>query len=137
MLFRPDLAQQSDALLTPYPLVRARCNPLIQNGFGGRAERGPSASVNTRTTSTSVTRCPKGWLGESFTMWGVAALVVAVTVTAVDTQVSAIVYRVASGLLLALAALTAFTGARTPIIWFEVCPVLLVTSAALLLASAL
>jgi hypothetical protein len=52
------------------------------------------------------------WLAESFTMWGVAALLVVVTATAVDTQVSAIVYHVAAGLLLALAALTAFTGAH-------------------------
>ena len=77
------------------------------------------------------------WLAESFTMWGVAALVVAVTATPVAAQVSAIVYHVAAGLLLALAGLTAFTGARTPVIWFKVCPVLLATSAVLLLVSAL
>jgi hypothetical protein len=73
------------------------------------------------------------WLAESFTMWAMAALVVAVTVTAGDTRVTAIVYVVVAGLLLALAALTAPTGARTP--WFEVCPVLLATSAALLLVA--
>jgi hypothetical protein len=77
------------------------------------------------------------WLAESFTMWGVAAVVLGVTATSADTQVGGIVYRVAAGLLLALAALTAFTGARTPIIWFKVCPVLLATSAVLLLATAL
>jgi hypothetical protein len=73
------------------------------------------------------------WLAEFFTMWAMAALVVAVTVTAGDTRVTAIVYRVVAGLLLALAPLTALTGARTPVVWFKVCPVLLATSAALLI----
>ena len=75
------------------------------------------------------------WLAEFFTMWAMAALVVAVTVTAGDTRVTAIVYRVVAGLLLALAALTALTGARTPVVWFKVCPILLATSAALLLVA--
>lgn len=42
------------------------------------------------------------------------------------------VYRVAAWLLLSLAVLTALTGARTPVIWFKICPVLLGTSARLL-----
>ena len=75
------------------------------------------------------------WLAEFFTMWAMAALVVAVTMTAGDTRVTAIVYRVVAGLLLALAALTALTGARTPVVWFKVCPILLATSAALLLVA--
>lgn len=33
--------------------------------------------------------------------------------------------------------LTALTGARTPVIWFKICPVLLITSAALLVAASL
>ena len=73
------------------------------------------------------------WLAEFFTMWAMAALVVAVTMTAGDTRVTAIVYLVVARLLLALAALTALTGARTPVVWFKVCPVLLATSAALLI----
>jgi hypothetical protein len=75
------------------------------------------------------------WLAESFTMWAMAALVVAVTMTAGDTRVTAIVYLVVARLLLALAALTALTGARTPVVWFKVCPILLATSAALLLVA--
>ena len=47
------------------------------------------------------------------------------------------VYRVAAGLLVALATLTALTGARTPVVWFKICPVLLAGSAALLLAASL
>ena len=77
------------------------------------------------------------WLAESLTMWGMAALVVAVTATAADIQVTAIVYRVVAGLLVALAVLTALTGARTPIVWFKVCPALLATSAALLLVASI
>ena len=75
------------------------------------------------------------WLAESVTMWAMAALVVAVTMTAGDTRVTAIVYLVVARLLLALAALTALTGARTPVVWFKVCPILLATSAALLLVA--
>ena len=72
------------------------------------------------------------WLAESFTMWGMAALVVAITAIGRDVQAAAIVYRVVAGLLVALAVLTARTGARTPRVWFKVCPVLLATSATLL-----
>jgi hypothetical protein len=76
------------------------------------------------------------WLAESCTMWGMAALV-AVTATTADTQVIATVYRTVAGLLVALAILTALTGARTPIVWFKICPVLLATSAALLLLASI
>jgi hypothetical protein len=75
------------------------------------------------------------WLAESFTMWGMAAVVVAVTIAGPGTQVAAFVYCVVAGLLVALAVLTALTGARTPIVWFRVCPVLLATSAVLLLVA--
>ena len=45
------------------------------------------------------------------------------------------VYRAVAALLIALATLTALTGARTAVIWFKICPVLL-TAAATLLAIA-
>lgn len=73
------------------------------------------------------------WLAEAFTMWGIATIVVAATLAGSDTSVAAWVYRAAAGLLIALAMLTAATGARTPVIWFKICPVLLATSAVLLL----
>lgn len=72
------------------------------------------------------------WLAEAVTMWGTAALIVAVAATGADTTQAAWVYRVAAGLLVALAVLTGFTGARTHVIWFKICPVLLTASAALL-----
>jgi hypothetical protein len=76
------------------------------------------------------------WLAEAFTMWGVAALVIVVTAAAgAGAGASEWVYRVAAGLLVALAALTALTGARTRVVWFKVCPVLLAGSAVLLLTA--
>jgi hypothetical protein len=76
------------------------------------------------------------WLAEAFTMWGVAAAVVVTTVVAEEgSDVAPWLYRVAAALLIALGGLTALTGARTPVIWFKVCPVLLGASAALLLVA--
>jgi hypothetical protein len=73
------------------------------------------------------------WLAEAFTMWGIAALIVAVTAGEGNAIMRDRVYQVLAGLLIALAALTAMTGARTLVIWFKICPVLLSGSAALLL----
>jgi len=76
------------------------------------------------------------WLAEAFTMWGTAAMVIAATAapgTAPD--IRAWVYRAASALLISLAVLTALTGARTPVIWFKICPALLAAAALLLLAA--
>lgn len=76
------------------------------------------------------------WLAEAFTMWGLAAAVIAATmVGGAGSAVAVAVYRVVAGLLVGLAVLTGLTGARTPVVWFKVCPVLLTVSAALLLAA--
>ena len=76
------------------------------------------------------------WLAEAVTMWGIAALMVVVTVVEGDGGLAAWVYRIAAGMLMTLAVLTALTGARTPIVWFKICPVLLTVSAtSLLIAS--
>jgi hypothetical protein len=75
------------------------------------------------------------WLAEAFTMWGVAAIIVAVTAAGGSATARDWVYRAAAGLLIALGILTAFTGARTPVIWFKVCVFLLAGSGALLLAA--
>jgi hypothetical protein len=76
------------------------------------------------------------WLAEAFTMWGIAAIVIVVTAVG-GAGARVWVYRVAAGLLVALGALTALTGARTPVIWFKICPVLLACSAVLLLTASL
>ncbi len=72
------------------------------------------------------------WLAEAFTMWGIAALVIAVTAVADGGNARDWVYRVVAALLVALAVLTALTGARTRVIWFRVCPVLLTSTGVLL-----
>jgi hypothetical protein len=45
------------------------------------------------------------------------------------------VYRVAAALLLALGTLTALTGARTPVVWFKICPGVMAAAAVLLLVA--
>jgi hypothetical protein len=78
------------------------------------------------------------WLAEAFTMWGLAGIVVSVTIVGgPGSHASQWVYRVVAALLVALAVLTSLTGARTAVIWFKVCPVLLTLSAALLLVASL
>jgi hypothetical protein len=75
------------------------------------------------------------WLAEAFTMWGLAALVVAVTAVGGNEDVTRWVYRVVAALLVALAVLTALTGARTRVVWFKVCPVVLTSTAVLLIVA--
>jgi len=78
------------------------------------------------------------WLAEAFTMWGLAAVVI--VSTAIGDGASTVadwVYRAVAALLVALAVLTGLTGARTPVIWFKVCPILLSVSAVLLLVASI
>ena len=75
------------------------------------------------------------WLAEAFTMWGTAAIVIAATTAGGAADARAWVYRAAAGLLVALATLTALTGARTAVVWFKICPVVLGGGAGLLLAA--
>jgi hypothetical protein len=78
------------------------------------------------------------WLAEALTMWGFAALVTTVTVVGgAGTHTTEWVYRVTAGDLVALAVLTSLTGARTPVTWFKICPVVQVGSAALLVVASL
>jgi hypothetical protein len=78
------------------------------------------------------------WLAEAFTMWGIAAVVIAATAAAGATSdIRTWIYRAAAALLIALGTLTAVTGARTPVVWFKVCPVLLAAAATLLLVASL
>jgi hypothetical protein len=75
------------------------------------------------------------WLAEGITMWGIAAFVVAATAAAGAGQIRAWDYRVAAGLLLAVGLLTAATGARTRVVWFKICPLVMAIGAALLLTA--
>jgi hypothetical protein len=76
------------------------------------------------------------WLAEAFAVWGIAAVLIVVTaISGSEAAVSSWVYRAIAGLLVALAVLTALTGARTPVLWFKICPFVLTGAAALLLVA--
>jgi hypothetical protein len=73
------------------------------------------------------------WLAEAIALWALAALVIVVTAVGGGTAAANWTDRITAGALIILAILTSLTGARTPVIWFKVCPVLLGGSAVLLL----
>lgn len=75
------------------------------------------------------------WIAGAMTMWFISTVVFISTAIGTDESLVAWVYRTAAAMLLALAALTAVTGARTAVVSFKICPVLLSVSAALLLAA--
>jgi len=75
------------------------------------------------------------WLAEAIALWAFAALVIVVTAVGRDTAAAQWVDRLVAVALVVLAGLTGLTGARTPTIWFKICPVLLTGSAALLFVS--
>jgi len=75
------------------------------------------------------------WLAEAIMMWGIAAFVIAATAVSGAGDIRAWVYRVAAGLLVAVGVLTALTGARTRVVWFKVCPLVMAVGAALLLTA--
>jgi hypothetical protein len=117
------LAYLSAALITAWGTAHAIPTRQVLAGFS------PITADNRRIIQQE-------WLAEAITMWGLAAVIIAATAasgTTSDTRTW--VYRAASAMLIALAALTALTGARTPVIWFKICPVLLSVTAALLLAA--
>jgi len=69
---------------------------------------------------------------------GIAAVIVVATAFGrPESDVTQWVYQTAAGLPAALAVLTALTGARTRVIWFKVCPILLGSTAGLLLVASL
>lgn len=76
------------------------------------------------------------WVAEGLSFMFVAALIAAVTWSG-DTLEAAedLVYRVSSGFLLTIGVWTAMTGARTGVIWFKACPVVMSVSSGLLIAA--
>ncbi len=111
------LAYLSAALITAWGTAHAIPTRQVLAGFN------PITPDNRRVIQQE-------WLAEAITMWGLAAVIIAATAAG---GTPAWVYRAVSALLVALAALTALTGARTPVIWFKICPVLLSVVAVLLL----
>ncbi|MDJ0959535.1 MAG: hypothetical protein QNJ88_02675 [Acidimicrobiia bacterium] len=73
------------------------------------------------------------WIAEALTMWFLAALIVLVTAFGDTGTIAPWIYRSVAIMLVAVGALTAATGGRTPVIWFKICPVLLTSTAILLI----
>jgi hypothetical protein len=78
------------------------------------------------------------WVAEGLSFVFVAVLIVAVTWSGETLEAAEdLVYRVSSGFLVAIGVWTAMTGARTGVIWFKACPVVMSVSAGLLIAASL
>jgi hypothetical protein len=75
------------------------------------------------------------WVAEGLAMLFVAVLV-ALT-AASSTEAAQLVYPTAAGFLVVLGVWTAFTGARTPVVWFKACPVVMAIAAGLLMTARL
>lgn len=76
------------------------------------------------------------WVAEGLSFIFVAALIVAVTWSASSPEAAEdLVYRVSSGFLIAIGIWTAMTGARTGVIWFRACPVVMSVCSGLLIAA--
>jgi hypothetical protein len=74
------------------------------------------------------------WIAEAVTMLFVGVLVAAVTLLDPGGgSVAQLVYRMSAAALAAIGALTAVTGARTPVIWFKACPVVMSLAITLIL----
>jgi len=115
------LAYLSAALITAWGTAHAIPTRQVLAGFS------PVSPDNRRIIQQE-------WLAEAITMWGLAAVIIAATAAGgTNADARAWVYRAVSALLVALATLTALTGARTPVIWFKICPVVLIVTAAMLL----
>jgi hypothetical protein len=75
------------------------------------------------------------WIAEAMTMWFIAAVVIVATVVSGSAELTSWIYRAAGVMLIALAALTSVTGARTPVVFFKVCPFLQGATAILLIVA--
>jgi len=78
------------------------------------------------------------WVAEGTTHISLGTLIVLTTaIEGVGDPATQLTYRVVAAVLLVLAALTALTGSRTPVIWFRICPFVLGGTAALLVAASI
>ena len=76
------------------------------------------------------------WVAEGLSFIFVAALIVAVTWSGKTPKAAEdLVYWVTVGFLMTIGAWTAMTGARTKVIWFKMCPVVMTVSSGLLIAA--
>lgn len=78
------------------------------------------------------------WVAEGLSFVFVGVLVAIVTLAAATSGPAAdLIYRVVPGFLLAIGVWTAMTGARTGVIWFKMCPVVMTVASALLIGASL
>jgi len=79
------------------------------------------------------------WIAEGLAHLFVALLVVLVTAIAgPDETASVVTYLVSAGFLVAIGVLTQVTGARVPVMWFKLCPVVMaIVAGAFIVASLL
>ena len=76
------------------------------------------------------------WVAEGLSFVFVAALIVAVTWSSSTPEAAEdLVFRVSSAFLITIGAWTAMTGARTGVMWFKACPVVMSISSGLLIAA--
>lgn len=78
------------------------------------------------------------WVAEGLSFMFVGGLVAVVTISGMANESAEdLVYRVTPAFLLTIGVWTAMTGARTGVIWFKMCPVVMAVSSALLVAASL
>ena len=78
------------------------------------------------------------WVAEGLSFIFVAGLIAVVTLSsAVLEPAEDLIYRVTPAFLLTIGVWTAMTGARTKVMWFKMCPVVMSASSALLIAASL
>ncbi len=76
------------------------------------------------------------WVAEGLSFGFVAVLTAIVALSdSVPESAENVVYRVSAGFLILIGIWTAVTGARTGVIWFKMCPVVMTVSSALLITA--
>lgn len=78
------------------------------------------------------------WVAEGLSFMFVGVLVSIVTLSSAASEAAEdLIYRVVPGFLLTIGVWTAMTGARTGVIWFKMCPVVMTVASALLIGASL
>jgi hypothetical protein len=75
------------------------------------------------------------WIVESVAMWGLATLVMVAAATSTPAATESWIYRITASIVATIGVLTALTGARTPVVWFKICLIVLATVVVLLVAA--
>jgi hypothetical protein len=107
----------------------------------GLAHIAPTTSVATSFGAISLDNrriLVMEWVAEGLAHISIGLLVISVAaLEGSGGPVALLVYRILAATLVGLAGLTAFTGSRTPVIWFKVCPFVLTGAATLLVGASL